>query len=337
MSHIPLTTGQTLPFTIDALGTFVPPNPDLGELGHVIPHPTIKFQLRVPGWDDRDMIAARLYSLGVREVGSDQIRSLMISELYNIFPDEAEADDNARFLEGFWQRQHQFALAKMEWDEQEAIRRQDAIIAKIPFEPAPQPVETTSPRERARAALLTSDLTDGSERLRNKLTDQNLYTQRYASLMARLVIAGWMGLKTEATFEPRLALDAPVLSKATVDSLRSELMELDGTGAAWDELTAACEAAYDLPSSAEGNSSSQPGSSSLPAGSETKSTASDTSDGKSTSSEETVPAAASSTEPTPAGTLLPTTETSSGSSLVSDSVTTSSSPTVEPSSSSPSV
>jgi hypothetical protein len=334
MSHIPLTTGQTLPFTIDALGTFIPPNTELGELGHVIPHPTISFQLRVPGWDDRDMIAARLYSLGVREVSSDQIRSLMISELYSIFPDEAEADDNARFLEGFWQRQQQFSLATAEWDEQEAIRRQDAIIAGIEFEAAPRPVETTSPRERARAALLTSDLTDGSERLRNKLTDQNLYNMRYAALMVRLVVAGWMGLKTEAAFEPRLALDAPVLSKATVDSLRSELMELDGTGAAWDELAAACEAAYDLPSSAEGNSSSQPGSSSLPAGSETKSTASDTSDGKSTSSEETAPAAASPIAPTPGDTSQPTTETLSVSSLVSDTVTTRPSPTAEPSSSS---
>ena len=329
MSHIPITAGPTEPFSPDALGTFIPPDTELGVEAHVIKHPDILFLLRIPTWADRDLMAMRMYSLGVREVGPDQIRALMISEFYTLFPDDNEADDAARFMEGFWQRQQDYARKMAEWDEQEALRRSDALIAKIEFEAAPQPVDPVSPRERARAALLQADVIDCSERLRNKLTDQQLYNHRYKAIVARLTIAGWQGLKTEAAFEMRAALDAPVLTKETIESLRSELMDLDQTGAAWDELTEKCERMFDLARGTEKNSSSPAGSSPGQAGSTTSSTESATSDGSSTSTAETDPAIVSSSEPTRDDTSPTTTETSSVSSLASDTETSRPSPTEE--------
>jgi hypothetical protein len=336
MSHIPITAGPTEPFSPDALGTFIPENTELGQEAHVIKHPEILFLLRIPTWADRDLMAMRMYSLGVREVGPDQIRALMISELYTLFPDDNEADEAARFMEGFWQRQQNYVTKMAEYEEQEALRRGDALLAKVAFEAAPQPVDPITPRERSRAALLQADVIDCSERLRNKLTDQQLYNHRYKAIVARLTIAGWMGLKTEAAFETRASLDAPVLTKETIEALRGELMELDQTGAAWDELTDKCERMFDLPRGTEKNSSSPAGSSPPPAGSTTSSTESASSDGSSTSIEETDPATGSSSEQIPDDTSLTITETLSVSSPASDTETSRPSPTDERSHTSPS-
>lgn len=300
MSHVPLTAARTMPFTPDALGTFIPAEGD--KPAQVIKHPTIEFFLRVPTWEDRDMISLRMYAMNVREVTTEQIQAVIVSEIYEVIENDDEADDAARFLEGFWSRQRTFSLDMRQWEEQEAIRRLDAAEAKIDFEPEPQPAENTTPRERARAAMLVQLVTDGSQRLRDKLTDQQLYSRRFASVVARLVIAGWSGLDATAAFEPRPVLDAQALTKETIEQIRSELMEIDGTGAAWTELTNECERMFDLPQSAEKNSFSPPENTSPPDGSPTKNTASDTSDGNSTSSEPTAESSSSSIEPTPEGT-----------------------------------
>lgn len=308
MSHVPLTSGPTMPFSPDALGTFVPATDD--KPATVIKHPDILFLLRIPTWEDRDMISLRMYAMGVREVTSDQISAMIVSEIYNVITDEAEADETARFMEGFWTRQRQYQLDLQEFNEQEALRRLDEQESGKEFAPGIPPVEPTSPKERARANLVVADVTDASQRLRDKLTDQQLYSKRFAATVARLEIAGWSGLKTEAAFDVRPALDAPALSKETINSLRSELMEIDPTGAAWDELTQECERMFDLPRSAEKNSSSPPANTSPPDGSKTRNTESATSDGSSSSSEPTADTAGSSSEPTPADTSPIITEAS---------------------------
>lgn len=303
MSHVPLTSGKTNPFTPDAIGTFVagvdgaPPT--------TIPNPDIAFFIRSPTWEDRDMVSLRMFTLGVREVTADNIQNLMVSELFQFMPEEA-ADEAARFMEGYWQRQRQHSLEMQQWMEQEEIRRVDEMEAGRTFEATLPPPEVTTARERARINLLAAEVTDQSTRLRNKLADQQLYQKRFGMVIARLQIAGWKGLKTEAAFEPKPTMDAPVLTKDTIESLRSELMELDGTGAAWNELTAFCEAQFDLPRSAEKNLSSPVANSSLQAGLTMRSTESGTSDGASTSNEGTAPPSDSSSEPTP-GDTSPTT------------------------------
>lgn len=309
MSHVPMTAGRTMPFSPDALGTFVPAIDD--KPAHTVKNPDILFYLRVPTWEDRDMISLRMYAMGVREVNAQQIQAMIVSEIFNVIADENEADEAARFLEGFWQRQQQHNRDRQEWMEQEALRRGDAMESGIDFEPAPEPKETTTTRERARASLLVSDITDGSERLRNKLADQQLYSKRFSTMIARFGLAGWKGIETEAVFDKAPIMDAQTLSKETVESIRSELMGLDATGAAWEELTNECERMYDLPRSAEKNSSSPPESSSPPDGSPTRNSESGTSDGSSSSSEETAPQPGSSSEPIPADTSTTASEPSS--------------------------
>jgi hypothetical protein len=315
MSHIPLTSDQTIPFTPDAIGTFVPAEGDPlngGKPAYVIPHPSIEFYLRVPNWEDRDLVSLRMFRMGVREITGDNIQNLIVSELFEVMPED-EADEKARFLEGFWQRAREHTLEMQAWGEQEQIRQGDEIEAGRKFEGTLPPPERTTARERARVNLIVGDVTDGSERLRAKLADQQLYTKRFGLVVSRLQLAGWKGLKTEAAFDPRPVMDAPSLTKETVEKLRGELMELDATGAAWDELTAACERQFDMPRSAEKNLSSPVGKSSPPAGSTTKNIESGNNAGNSTSSEETAPSPVSSSEPTPSDTSPPTIETSSAS------------------------
>jgi hypothetical protein len=316
MSHIPLTAGPTVPFTPDAIGTFVPAEGDPlngGKAAYVIKHPDIEFFVRVPTWEDRDMVSLRLYTMGVREVTADNIQHLIVSELFEVM-EEDEADEAARFCEGFWARQRMHNIDMQRWGEQEAIRQGDEIAAGRKFEATPPPPETTTARERARINLIAADVTDGSERLRNKIADQQLYTKRFAAAVTRLMIAGWKGLKTEAQWDARPSLDAPTLSKETIEQLRSELMELDATGAAWEELTNFCERQFDLPRSAEKNSHSPVANISGQATSTTKNSASENNDGSSTSKGATGRKKGSSSGRTRGGTSAPTTGTSSGSS-----------------------
>lgn len=304
MSHVPMTAGRTMEFSPDALGTIIKGDDDTPM--RVEKNPNITFYLRVPNWEDRDMVSLRMYSLGVREVTPEQIQNLVISEIYTIM-DEAAADEEARFLEGYWQRQRQHQRDLVDWQEQEAVRRLDERESGMEFTAAPRPEPTVTARESARVNNLVSDVTDGSQRLRDKLADQNLYQRRFGMTLARLQIAGWSGLKTEAVFEGRPIIDAQALSKDTVEGLRHELMELSNSGAAWDELVAECEALYDMPRSTEKNSSSPRESSSPPAGSPTRSTESASSDGSSTSSEATANQPGSSSELTRADTSPPIT------------------------------
>lgn len=309
MSHVPMTAGPTVPFSPDALGT--PVHDEAGNLSHVVKHPTIQFFLHVPTWEDRDMISLRMYAMGVREVTAEQIQATILSEIFEVYLDENDADEKARFLEGFWMRQRQYSLDMVQWEEQEAIRRLDAAEAGREFEPDPKPAETTTSRDRARASILVQEVTDRSERLRGKLVDQQLYSRRFSQIVTRLVLAGWQGLEAEAAFEVRPVLDAQALTKDTIEKIRSELMQHDATGAAWNELAAECERAFDLPRSAEKNSSSPPVNTSSPDGSPTKNTGSESNAGNSISSEVTDSPPASSIEPTPADTSPTITGTSS--------------------------
>jgi hypothetical protein len=286
MSHVPMSAGRTLPFSPPALGTFVPASEDGATPARTILNPDIEFYLRVPTWEDRDMIALRMYALGVRDISSDQIQALIVSELYTVF-DENTADEHARFLEGYWSRQQQYQRDLADWSEQEALRRSDEREAGMSFDPVPPPQEASTPRERAKVNELVSDVTDASAKLRNKLADQQLYATRFKITTLRLHLVGWKGLKTTAAWDPQLALDVQALTKATIEGLRSELMEMDSTGAAWDELCSECEHLFDLPRSAEKNSSSLTANSPPPDGSPTKNTESATSAGSSTSSEPT--------------------------------------------------
>jgi hypothetical protein len=285
MSHVPMTSGPTMPFIPDALGTFVPAEGD--KPAYRIPHPEIEFHLHVPTWEDRDMVSLRMYAMGVRDVTADQIQNLIISELFEVLQNEDDADEQARFLEGYWSRQKQHNVDLQEWAEQEQIRQGDELESGKKFEPTLPPPANTTARERAFVNLIVADVTDGSQRLRDKLADQQLYQKRFGLTVARLTLAGWKGLNTTAAFDPRPALDAQTLTKATIESLRGELMDLDGTGAAWEELVRACEMQFDFPRSAEKNSHSPVESSSPPDGSTTKNTESESSDGSSTTNEVT--------------------------------------------------
>lgn len=311
MAHVPLTAGRTIPFHIPALGKFIPAEGD--EPAHVIPNEDIVFHLRIPTWEDRDMIALRIYSLGVREITPEQIQAMTVSEMFEVYDDEERAERDSTWLESHWSAQKQYREALQNWAEQEAIRRLDAKEAKRKFKEEAPPKDPSTARDKARANLVVQEVTDKSRRLREKLADQQLYEKRFQHTMARLQIAGWVGLATEATFDRAPAMDAPCLSKETIEQLRGELEALDSTGAAWEELIAEAGGMFDLPRSAEKNLSSLPGNTSPPNGSKTPSSGLEISIGGSTLPAETVLQSSSSTAPTPGDTSPPTTATSSGS------------------------
>ncbi len=272
---IPLTADQTLPFTPPALAALwdsaPPTDPRPGE------RPV--FFLRVPTWEDRDMVGIRLFRMNVREVTPNQIQALLINELFEVMEDEDKADDAARFIEGFWQRQAMFQLDMSVWNEQEAQRLSD--IREHPglendYPQMPLPPERTTIRERARASMLTTFVQDNSQALRDKLADQQGYDKRYKAVIARLQVAGWTGLETPATMHENM------LTSGAIEALRSEIHELDPTGNAWTQLVVEIESFWDLSPSAEKNSSSPPGSTSPPSGSTSQSTGSGSTDGSST-------------------------------------------------------
>ena len=192
-------------------------------------HPDVAFLIRIPTWADRDNAGLIMYRMGVREIRPEQIRAAMLHALWDVFGDD-EADDNARFLEGFWQQQTQYQSDMALWAVQESIRLEEdkELGAVSAAEPAPK--DPTSARDRARAAFLTHEVTNLSEMVRDKLADQQDYEKRFRLVGGRLRIAGWLGLETEAMFDKKFN----ALTECTIEALRTELAQKGLTGA-WEE------------------------------------------------------------------------------------------------------
>jgi hypothetical protein len=297
---------MTIPLTSKRLLSFTPPSLRATEdspQGYTAP----TFDLRVPSYQDKDEIGLRLYRLGLRQVSTDTIRALMVSEIYAIekaeTPEAAEAaaEEKAIWIEQHWSLTEQDNADEEAWNTQERERLADIAAGAPEREPAPKPVKRTSVRDRARVALMVQDIIDGSQRVRDKLADQQSYDVRYRQAMVRLHLAHIHGLKT------KVSLSGGLVDDSVIEALRGELFER-GDYAAYDELVQEISDLYELPKEEVGNSGSPRENISPASGSPQPSAESAPSDGSSTSGSEGRP---SSIEPAPAAASPPITETSS--------------------------
>lgn len=269
MTDTPLTASTLLSFTPPSLAEAK--DPKLNK---------ISFSLQVPTFEERDLVGNLMYRLGVRQVSTQSIRALMISELFEIMSEE-EATLAADFLEGHWEIANQDDADAAAWLEQEMERLADIKegAKKVP-EQKPKPRPRTSVRDRARADNLVQQIVDSSQPVRDKLSDQQLYDYRFSMMTARLQVKGWKGPKTKPEFEEQAG--AQLLTEACIEKLRSELKHAGG--AWWQQLSNEAAAMYDLPESERKNSDSPPSNGSPPDGSSSESGALETSGGSSTGS-----------------------------------------------------
>lgn len=274
----PLTADQTIPYTPPSLLA----DKELGREAH----PTLGkavFHITLPTFQERDEIGVLIYRMGVRQVSNQNIRSLMVSELYEIY-DEETADETARFLESHWQLSEQDQLDINLWTEQEIQRLADIDADADPklIPPAkPKPELRTTVRNRARVDMIVQDIVDRSQRTRDKLADQQMYDTRFRNITVRIQLGkgGWTGLKTVPEFEE--SLGTRVVTAASLEALRGELAAVP---VSWIELAEACADSYDVSETERKNSDSPPLNGSPPDGSSSESAASEANGGSSTGS-----------------------------------------------------
>jgi hypothetical protein len=236
---IALTTRMTLPFT---------PQRYQGQAGEVP-----RFHIRVPNWADRDEMGLNLYRAGLQSQDTQQLRSLMISEMFEVFGDEARAEEAANFLEGHWQKEEVDARELARWGAQERERLADVAAAPGADIPAqePMPEQMVTIRDRARANTIIMEVTSKSERVRNFVADQEAHDIRFRIVMVQLHLAAVEGLGMALIHDAR-----GLVIPECVETLRTSLMEKAGDGSLWDELIGEISSHYNLTATERGNSGS---------------------------------------------------------------------------------
>jgi len=158
-------------------------------------------------------------------------------------------------------------------------------------------------RERNRALLFAEELKGKSRKLRDMTVEMQTYEPKQRAGITRLVLLGWSNLSTPFVRED------DIVPEATYDALRSEIGKT-----AMRELETFCISMGALTGTERGNSESPPETEPSQEPSPEPSGASESSDGSSTSGEETTPSTSNST-PAPEtasadGTATPSTSTS---------------------------
>lgn len=296
---------MTTPLTGDGLLPFVPPSLRPADPAD---KPEVVIYLRTPTWQERDEITHTLYRLGVRNVSADAVRATMISELFRIRPETA--DDDAAFLDGYWQQQQVHDAAVKEWRDREMQRLLDvdadpsvAELVQKAREEDPIPEPPVSLRDQARAQLLTQEIIDESEKVRTRMIEQTLYSARFTDLVARRQIMRWEGLDAD---HARDAND--LLSIEATEAFRTSLYSHSRT--AWREICTEAELLFTLPTVEVGNSDSPPENTSTGDGSPPATDGPASSDGAST---KPATGTSSTTSPAPGAGSKTSTGRSSGS------------------------
>jgi hypothetical protein len=263
-----------VPLTSDHPVLFTPPGMD-----------EKKFQLKIapPTPRHEDQLNSHIAVLGLTRVGEDELRAIMISELFNMFPEE-EAEKKANFLDSCWIRMQVEGERWQAWARRDEEARIDEASGapRQPREAAPEPL--LSAREKADARLLLNDIRQFSVKLRMKVAEQSDYGNKSNALMVRMhVLPEAKGF----TFEDGRD-DMGVLTENDVARLKNAI-----GATAFDSIVAKIDSLYSFgeKTADAGNSDSPSGKDSDPTGSTEASTGSVSSTGNST---------ASSTEPAPA-------------------------------------
>ena len=212
--------------------------------------PAPVFLIRVPTMMEREQISPRLLSLGLTAISESKMRATLIDELWTVYPDSGDtagkADQLADFLDGVWQRASVQENAIGLWQEQEAQRILDeaqGAPARLPYEAPPRVV---SIRDEARAALISDEMIDKSQRLRDLAAEKMDYDRKNATLLIRINVAGvsgqgWDDLTLESIND--------VLTEESAIAIRQKL---DRNG--WRELYIHIDRLYRLDEVEEKNS-----------------------------------------------------------------------------------
>lgn len=238
-----------IPLTAKTLAEYTPPSLQAAaEQEGGKPAPV--FLIRVPTMMEREQISPRLLSLGLTAISESKMRATLIDELWTVYPDSGEtagkADQLADFLDGVWQRASVQETAIGLWQEQEAQRILDeaqGAPARLPYEAPPRQV---SIRDEARAALISDEMIDKSQRLRDLAAEKMDYDRKNATLLIRINVAGvsgegWDDLKIESVND--------VLTEESAIAIRQRL---DRNG--WRELYLHIDRLYRLDEVEEKNS-----------------------------------------------------------------------------------
>lgn len=292
------------------------------------------FYIHIPTYAQRDSLSQLLYATGCMPVTVEHGRSVLISELYEVYdPDPENApprkvevevyneedpdnpivrleerpkllgdpDEMASFMEGYFQRLAIYEQLILDWGAQEKERLVDQMHGAEAVEGMPIPPAPYSPREAVRATRISMDMLELSPSYRRLQSQHADYETREDLMLFRLFCAGWDGLRTKPAF-----LKSGPLGEATVEKLRQELARLDrqNPNQYWLEVVHEIRQLMHVDKELEKNSASPLGNDSSPNGSDARSEGSDDGDGAWTGS---------TTGPAPASESPQTSATSSSS------------------------
>lgn len=224
------------------------------------------FMLAVPTSLERDTLSALLFELGVVQITRETVRNVTLEEAFVVYGDE-KGEEIATFLEGFWLQQELYEDKFALWQEQERQRVLDEFNGGDKREPYPMPEHDASIRDRMRAKREVDELIARSQTLRRKLGEQTSYAQVNGTMLVRLHLRGWSGLKTtrEAIGPAQDGQGYPpaeILTEECTGQLREEI-----GNAVWSELIVEIDGQYALTPAEVGNSASPPENGSSAAGS----------------------------------------------------------------------
>jgi hypothetical protein len=226
-----------------------------------------RFLLSIPTATDRDQVNGRLIQLGLRQITQEQLRALLIEELFehdwgkgDRAANEAEAEEIANFLDGCWMRQEAHNDAIQRWQEQEIERTLDEANGALPRPRADLPPKVLTVRENARLNVLVETMMAGNQRLRDAAAMMNDFTRRVQITQARIHIIGVQNvdLGFELVRDPR----TNALPEEAVLALREKVDD-----ASWRDLVGFINRMYALTETEVKNFDSPPVSLSPPSGS----------------------------------------------------------------------
>lgn len=227
-------------------------------LGHT-PKPT--FFIRVPTFAMRDKMAAILFQRGHIPATLAQSRGILIDALYELAgPEgEAQADDDATFLESYWTRAQVHEEITEGWQIREAQRLFDIAHGvppdKVPQEPMPP--APYSMREQARQARITMFVLENSETFRTYQARFLAQQEEEDEAVMRLFIDHWTGCIVRLGDEPidEIKAERDELDRLTlpcIEALRGWLNE-QGAKQAWDAIKVKVRSQFGNPGGLEKN------------------------------------------------------------------------------------
>jgi hypothetical protein len=237
------------------------------------------FFIRVPTFAIRDKMSAVLFQRGLIPVTTAMSRAILVNALYELY-DEAEAEDHATFLEGYWTKADVHDELLQGWQIREAQRLFDlqmGVTKPLPQEPLPP--APFGMRDQARNGSIIANALDNHEGYRAYQARNMVQREEEEEFTVQLFIDGW---KNCGDAEPvRDGLDK--LTPESIERLRQWFAE-QAAPDAWDEVKKAVMNQFGAPGRLEKNSDSPPGTNSSQSGSQTSSGDLGTSDGNSMTS-----------------------------------------------------